>query len=166
MDRATAYGILGLQAGATKEELMAAYRRLAMEHHPDRGGNPAKFREATDAKNIILDALEGKPEPPKPPPSRSSQARPTPRPPKPPPIINKQDHTVKIIIAKLVEMKVTFDVTVLDEETILSKDRNRIISIDMGGNIIVQVWRWNGDTMIYHAYSNYKPETVIKEFLG
>lgn len=30
------YAVLGLQPGATLDEVVAAHRRLAMEHHPDR----------------------------------------------------------------------------------------------------------------------------------
>ncbi len=40
----SAWSILGLEPGATHAELKAAYRRKALESHPDRGGDPATFR--------------------------------------------------------------------------------------------------------------------------
>ncbi len=40
---------LGLSAPADKQSIRMQYRRLAMEHHPDRGGNHEKFREITAA---------------------------------------------------------------------------------------------------------------------
>jgi hypothetical protein len=35
---------LGLSAGATAQDVKAAYRRLANQHHPDCGGDPEKFK--------------------------------------------------------------------------------------------------------------------------
>jgi hypothetical protein len=37
------HAILGVTPGAPLEELKAAFRRKALEHHPDRGGDPAAF---------------------------------------------------------------------------------------------------------------------------
>jgi hypothetical protein len=37
--------VLGLEAGATRDQLEAAYRRLAAERHPDRGGSDAMMAE-------------------------------------------------------------------------------------------------------------------------
>ena len=39
------YSTLGLQRGASDEEIKKAYRKLAMKHHPDRGGDQTKFKE-------------------------------------------------------------------------------------------------------------------------
>lgn len=36
--------VLGLKVGASKQEVKAAYRRLARQHHPDCGGDPAMFK--------------------------------------------------------------------------------------------------------------------------
>ena len=37
------YSRLGLPMGAPMEEVRKAYKRLAMVHHPDRGGDPDAF---------------------------------------------------------------------------------------------------------------------------
>jgi hypothetical protein len=38
------FGVLGLAPGASADDIRAARRRLALEHHPDRGGDPAVMR--------------------------------------------------------------------------------------------------------------------------
>lgn len=43
------YSVLGLQAGASENEVKSAYKKLAMKHHPDKGGDPEKFKEINDA---------------------------------------------------------------------------------------------------------------------
>lgn len=40
---------LGLSLPATPAQVKQAYRRLAREHHPDRGGDPARFQRLTAA---------------------------------------------------------------------------------------------------------------------
>lgn len=47
------YQILGLQKGATDAEIKKAYRSLAMKHHPDRGGDEAKFKEISVAYEFL-----------------------------------------------------------------------------------------------------------------
>lgn len=46
--------VLGVQMTASREEIETAYRRLAMQHHPDRGGDAgqmARVNAARDAMN-------------------------------------------------------------------------------------------------------------------
>lgn len=47
------YSILGVNRNASKDEIKKAYKKLAMKHHPDKGGNEAKFKEITDAYNQL-----------------------------------------------------------------------------------------------------------------
>ncbi|MEA1931105.1 MAG: DnaJ domain-containing protein [Euryarchaeota archaeon] len=50
-DRAvtSAFQELGLDAGASQDEVRSAYRSLAKEAHPDRGGTEAEFKQLQDA---------------------------------------------------------------------------------------------------------------------
>jgi len=43
------YEILGVEKSATDQEIKAAYRKLAMQHHPDKGGDINKFQEISEA---------------------------------------------------------------------------------------------------------------------
>lgn len=47
------YKILGLNAGATEEEVKRAYRKLASKHHPDKGGNTERFQDIQAAYDAI-----------------------------------------------------------------------------------------------------------------
>ena len=51
------YEILGLQARAeaTADDVKKAYRVLALKHHPDKGGDPNKFRAVSIAHSILSD---------------------------------------------------------------------------------------------------------------
>lgn len=50
------YKILGLDQSATDEEIKKAYRKLAMEYHPDRnGGDDIRFKEIAEAYDILSD---------------------------------------------------------------------------------------------------------------
>jgi molecular chaperone DnaJ len=52
------YEVLGVQKGASKDEIKKAYRKLALKYHPDK--NPdnkeaeAKFKEASEAADVLL----------------------------------------------------------------------------------------------------------------
>lgn len=50
------YKILGVSRNATPDEVKAAFRRLAHEHHPDKGGNAEKFKEANEAYQVLSNA--------------------------------------------------------------------------------------------------------------
>jgi DnaJ-class molecular chaperone len=49
------YSTLGIPRTASPEEIKKAYRKLAMEHHPDRGGDNVKFQELSIAYNTLSD---------------------------------------------------------------------------------------------------------------
>ena len=49
------YRILGTHAQQSNEEIRAAYRALARQHHPDRGGDAATFATITAAYAEVSD---------------------------------------------------------------------------------------------------------------
>jgi curved DNA-binding protein len=51
----THYATLGVGENATQEEIKKAYRKLASQHHPDKGGDTAKFQEIEAAYRTISD---------------------------------------------------------------------------------------------------------------
>ena len=50
------YDILEVNPNANENEIKKAYRKLAMKHHPDKGGDPEKFKEITHAFEILSDS--------------------------------------------------------------------------------------------------------------
>lgn len=49
------YSILGVNKDASEAELKSAYKKLSMEHHPDRGGDENKFKEVNEAYSTLKD---------------------------------------------------------------------------------------------------------------
>lgn len=51
------YKILGIDKSATQDEIKKAFKKLAMQHHPDRpGGDEKKFKEINEAFQVVGDA--------------------------------------------------------------------------------------------------------------
>jgi DnaJ-class molecular chaperone len=55
--------VLGVAPDAAQDEIKKAYRKLALQHHPDKGGDEEKFKEITEA----YENLSGKVKPKQPP---------------------------------------------------------------------------------------------------
>jgi molecular chaperone DnaJ len=52
------YDLLGVSRGASEAEIKKAYRKLAMDYHPDRNPSPdaeARFKEITEAYEVLRD---------------------------------------------------------------------------------------------------------------
>lgn len=49
------YEILEVEGSASPDEIKRAYRKMALQHHPDKGGSPERFKEISSAYNILSD---------------------------------------------------------------------------------------------------------------
>jgi DnaJ family protein A protein 2 len=52
------YQELGLENNADEETVKKAYRKAAMKHHPDKGGDPEKFKKISEAADILTNPMK------------------------------------------------------------------------------------------------------------
>ena len=50
------YNLLGVDKKATHAQIKKAYHKLALKEHPDKGGDPEKFKLITAAYEVLADA--------------------------------------------------------------------------------------------------------------
>jgi DnaJ homolog subfamily C member 19 len=55
--------LLGVPAAASRDEILAAHKRLVAMVHPDRGGTDGQVHEANAARDLLLDELPHQLEP-------------------------------------------------------------------------------------------------------
>lgn len=53
--------LLGIDAGANRDEIISAHKRLVAMVHPDRGGTAEQVHEANAARDLLLDELPYQP---------------------------------------------------------------------------------------------------------
>jgi hypothetical protein len=54
MSRSEALKVLGLEEGASEEQIRAAHRRLIIQTHPDKGGTNYLAAKINEAKDVLL----------------------------------------------------------------------------------------------------------------
>lgn len=55
VDTTKFYKLLEVEKNSSEAEVKKAYRKLAVKHHPDKGGDPEKFKEITRAYEVLSD---------------------------------------------------------------------------------------------------------------
>ncbi|MDR1013849.1 MAG: DnaJ domain-containing protein [Coriobacteriales bacterium] len=49
------YKVLGVKADASTDEIKKAFKKLARKHHPDAGGDEARFKDVSEAYEVLSD---------------------------------------------------------------------------------------------------------------
>ena len=49
------YETLGITRDSDDRDIKRAYRKMAVQHHPDKGGDEQKFKEVSEAYEILSD---------------------------------------------------------------------------------------------------------------
>ena len=55
MSTSSLYERIGVAKDASDNEIKKAYRKLALQHHPDKGGDAEKFKEISEAYAVLSD---------------------------------------------------------------------------------------------------------------
>merc|ERR1712054_611932 len=55
VDTTKYYKVLGVEKDATMGQIKKAYHKKALKEHPDKGGDPDKFKEVTAAYEVLSD---------------------------------------------------------------------------------------------------------------
>jgi len=53
MNKRDYYELLGISKSASPDEIKKAFRKAAVEHHPDKGGDESKFKEINEAYEVL-----------------------------------------------------------------------------------------------------------------
>lgn len=56
VDNKEFYELLGVESSATENEIKKAYKRGALKHHPDKGGDPEMFQKFSAAAEVLMDS--------------------------------------------------------------------------------------------------------------
>jgi len=54
MKRSNSYDVLGIDEESEDEEIKKAFRKKALETHPDKGGDPEEFRKVREAYECLI----------------------------------------------------------------------------------------------------------------
>jgi len=60
VDNSRFYEMIGVEKTASSDEIKKAFRKKALKEHPDKGGDPDKFKELTVAYEVLMDAEKRK----------------------------------------------------------------------------------------------------------